>query len=812
MGDLEPGKTPVTRKGLKRDRQRDLQLVDSGGWDQRSEAQLREAFRQKLADLSKLLGLRDQRILALTKREAALAARITALETAERLRLSRTARRAHVRRQRFLNSPAGWACRGFFRIPLTAIRIVNFLLGGSFPRVRVAAEQLDRLLAARQWRAFIASVRTRIGNRVRAVTTNCWSIPLATLRDRRLVAATVVVFASEDEEELQATIRSIRAQTLARLEILVVRRRPQAAPGSRPRVAPDYRELATDVAAPSDAIVLARGKYVCCLQAGERIAPTYLEKCLYVLEDDLGCGMAYSHASGRGEADEQTTGDFDSREPLTPVCIAPHAVFRRSMAVSLRGERKSTQDLGRAFWSSLARACRRGRAVPEHLVMLAPARAQMICVAWPPPDTSPWQFDKRAWTAKSAAPRRRQGGRKFSLLARPLSVDTRPHALVVVPWLPRGGAETLLLDVLRHLTRNWRLSIVTTIKDSNEMAAEFAAVVPEIFHLAELVEPDSRADAIIALARSRGSRVILSSGAVAYYAALDEIKSNLPSLRTVDILHNDTSHIGDAVRASRSIDRHVAVSYRVAASLAQQGVPRDRIAVIPNGVDVNGAFSLDRVNRSEVRERLEIAPDTFVVTFVGRLAHEKRPDAFLEIVAALQRTAGVQALMVGDGPLADEVDLAIHQQQLSVRRIASVERALMHEIYAASDLLIAPSKVEGMPLAVLEALAMGCPVAATAAGDVERIIVRGYNGYVVPIGDPRALVPLIRELVRNPKRHAAMRAAAHRSVRASGATLETMAARYEQLLDKVTGRRAEREPKDDQVNAFATIEAKAAVP
>jgi glycosyltransferase involved in cell wall biosynthesis len=782
MGEAESAKAPLARRrGAKRDRPPDFQLVDPDPGEHRGEVESLKPLRQKVADLSRLLALRDQRILDLTRREAALAARV---EGVNRARI----RRRQLRRERFLNSPAGWACRIFFRIPLTAIRIADALFGATFPRVRAAAGPLERMLVRRHWRAFMRNMRTRIRKRVRAVATRYWSAPLAAWRDRRTLPMTVVVFANGSEDGLQGTIGCIRAQTLSRLEILVIRHKPGAGQTPSGRRRPDYIELVMDGALPGEAvrraIGKARGKYVCCLDAGDRIAPTYLEKCLFVLEDDAACGMAYSRASHDGGADEQALGDFDSREPLTPVWMAPHAVFRRRDALSLSREKCPADDPVRAFWSSLARACKRGRAIPERLVTLVPARAQMIGVAWPPPDSRPVPLER-----SRRRPLRAPRGRKFVLLGRPSAADSRPHMLVVVPWLSQGGAEMLLLDVLHGVAHNWRLSIVTTMNDANAAAPEFAALGAEIFQLPALVGPGSLADAIIALARSRRTRLILSSGATAYYSALAEIKSELPSLTAVDILHNDTSHIADAVKASRSIDRHVAVTYRVAASLAERGVPEGRVVVIPNGVDVNGAFSFDRLALAEARRKLEIGPGTFVITFVGRLADEKRPDAFLEIVAGLERAAGVEAIVVGDGPLADEVDLAIRQQQLPVRRIARVERALMHEVYAASDLLVVPSVVEGMPLVVLEALAMGCPVAATAAGDLGRIIVNGYNGYLVPIGDVRALIPLIRTHIRDPKRHAAMSAAAHRSVRAAGATLETMAARYERLLDDLSGRR-----------------------
>jgi glycosyltransferase involved in cell wall biosynthesis len=510
-----------------------------------------------------------------------------------------------------------------------------------------------------------------------------------------------------------------------------------------------------------------------------------------MLEDDAGSGMAYARAARSGDENAIDPRDFDADEPLTPVWTVPHAVFRRRLGVALKVDFRRLQEIGdqaREYWIRLAQICGRGRMINEDLVTLGPSERPAVDVAWPSARRGTLDRTPHSSTVALSAPAQ---GRRFRTLEKPISnltEDRRPHLLVAVPWLPYGGAEMLLFDVLQRLARDWRLSIVTTLRHAHDMAPQFATLTADIFHLADMIAPSSFLDFLVAFARSRRAAVLLSSNLNDYYEIANELKARLPSLVAVDILHNDAWHLGGAVKASAALDRHVAVSHRVAASLVERGVPKKRIVVIPNGVDVDGQFSPGQINRDALRQSFNLRPDAFVVTYVGRLAEEKRPDAFLEIVELLRHTTPVEALMVGEGPLSEEIALTIRQQQLPVRAIDQVERQRVHEIYAVSDLLIVPSKIEGMPLVVLEALAMGCPVAATAAGDLKRVVVDGYNGYLVPVGDFRALVPIIRELAGDPRQQAALRSAARASVRAAGATLETMVTQYVRLLSDLTTR------------------------
>lgn len=128
-----------------------------------------------------------------------------------------------------------------------------------------------------------------------------------------------------------------------------------------------------------------------------------------------------------------------------------------------------------------------------------------------------------------------------------------------------------------------------------------------------------------------------------------------------------------------------------------------------------------------------------VIGFVGRLSIEKGPDLFLDLVAGLKGSC--DAVIFGDGPMA--ATLRNHPVANQVRWAGAV--AGMGPHWHEIDLLCVPSRHEGLPMAVLEAMAHGCPVAGFAVGALDQVIRSETNGYLVT---PGALADLVRTVER----------------------------------------------------------------
>jgi glycosyltransferase involved in cell wall biosynthesis len=163
----------------------------------------------------------------------------------------------------------------------------------------------------------------------------------------------------------------------------------------------------------------------------------------------------------------------------------------------------------------------------------------------------------------------------------------------------------------------------------------------------------------------------------------------------------------------------ISAKYRISAS---------RMAVIPNGVDV-ARFSGSGERRLQARPRL---------LFVGRLAVQKNLPMLLEALVGVSEQ--FDTVLVGDGPLENELRASVTRLGLTnVRFYGRADGQELVELYRTADIFVLPSEREGMPLVLLEALAMGLPIVATDVPGSRDVVIPGDNGLLVPLGDPDAL-------------------------------------------------------------------------
>lgn len=203
--------------------------------------------------------------------------------------------------------------------------------------------------------------------------------------------------------------------------------------------------------------------------------------------------------------------------------------------------------------------------------------------------------------------------------------------------------------------------------------------------------------------------------------------------------------------------RVIAVSRPLAERAVALGIPRERAVVCHNGVD-GEVFALR--DRREARAALGLDPARPLVGYVGNLAREKGPDVLLEAVPALLRRAGpVDVALIGAG--GEEPALRARAAALGLGdRVRFLGRKVHDEVptwIAAFDVLCLPSRREGCPNVVLEALATGRPVVAAAVGGVPDLLDRD-NGLLVPPERPDALAEALAAALARPWDPAALRA------------------------------------------------------
>jgi len=210
--------------------------------------------------------------------------------------------------------------------------------------------------------------------------------------------------------------------------------------------------------------------------------------------------------------------------------------------------------------------------------------------------------------------------------------------------------------------------------------------------------------------------------------------------------------------------------------------------LIPNGVSID-AFSPDREVRQRVRRELEVEPQTLVFVHVGRFAavknHEMLVAAFAQLVG--QQPLPTELWLVGDGELREAVQHQVRALGIESRVRFLGVRSDIPDLLRAADVFVFPSRWEGNPLSVMEAMAAGLPVVATAVGGVPELVEDGVSGILVPNEDLEGLTAAMLRMVQHPDLREQMgRAARCRAVERFDIqqTVRAYEALYEEILQR----------------------------
>lgn len=237
--------------------------------------------------------------------------------------------------------------------------------------------------------------------------------------------------------------------------------------------------------------------------------------------------------------------------------------------------------------------------------------------------------------------------------------------------------------------------------------------------------------------------------------------------------------------AAMCIDAHVAVVRSLSdIALAQRECAPECAHVIPNGIDL-ARFAPDPESRRSVRAALGLADDAWIIGTVGRLAPEKDHELLVRATVRL-REQGSHLVIVGEGPERPKLLGAPGVHLVGVQ--SDVPRWL-----AAFDAFALSSKSEGLPLAMIEAMATELPVVATRVGGVGDLLEDCVTGLLVPASDVGALGSALAVLARHPERARAMgRAGRARVLSRHSAASMALAYQmlYQTLLERGQPRRA----------------------
>lgn len=201
-------------------------------------------------------------------------------------------------------------------------------------------------------------------------------------------------------------------------------------------------------------------------------------------------------------------------------------------------------------------------------------------------------------------------------------------------------------------------------------------------------------------------------------------------------------------------DGLVAVAESVAEVMSRtQGVPRDRIKIIHNGVSSHPVYP--EAEAKALRESLGLRDDDRVVGSVGRLDYVKGHDRLIKAMSGLRAEGmvNVKLLLVGDGPARSDLVRQAAEFGLDDQVVFAGFQPVSRKFLELMDLFVLPSRSEGLSVALLEAMAAGVPVLATDAGSNREVLADGEAGTVLPEDErqwPAAVAAALsgREVVR----------------------------------------------------------------
>jgi glycosyltransferase involved in cell wall biosynthesis len=387
------------------------------------------------------------------------------------------------------------------------------------------------------------------------------------------------------------------------------------------------------------------------------------------------------------------------------------------------------------------------------------------------------------------------------------AMDDR-SVLFLVSSLPMGGACKFILDVAAQLkARGYRVTVATTAyetKPANPWLNDLLKITPDVFVLSHTRLIDLPRQ-IVHLARTRRcSRVVISHSLMGYQL-LPWLRSELPGVSFLDYTHieyeTEWPNGGYALRSVQQqalLDLSLVSSAHLRDWMVLHGSEPDSVRVCHTNIDCE-KWAPNAAERARERFELGIDAKTALILYPCRLSEQKRPELLCNIVAELRKATRAPFIVVvaGDGELMPAMKSFIEKQGLvdSFRLLGAVPLQRVASLHNAADIFLLPSLIEGIALALFEAMALeSVPVVSDVGG--QRELVTPECGNLIPLGDAQEELPkyvaALKQLIEHPEVRRTKAVACRQRVR-DHFHLEKMTATFVAALEEATMRHHLRE-------------------
>jgi len=359
--------------------------------------------------------------------------------------------------------------------------------------------------------------------------------------------------------------------------------------------------------------------------------------------------------------------------------------------------------------------------------------------------------------------------------------------LYLISELDIGGAETALFNLARRVDRGrFGQPVVACLWGNGEVGRWLADAGIEVIYL-------HRRKTGLLLSALRVRRLLKSGRfrllhSFLYHAnivgRIAAIGTGVPAISSIRVMEVDRPlRVAIDRWTHRWAAAETCVSEGVRRWSIERGLPADKLVVVPNGIDCSKPIP----PAGTIRPELGLSDDAKIALFVGRLHRQKGPDLLLEAAERLcPQLPKLHFVLAGDGPLGKALALGTERSGISPRFHLLGRRDDVPRLMADADVFVLPSRWEGMPNAVLEAMAAGRPVVAADIGGCGELVVNGTTGKLVAPGNVAQLAEAIAAIVTDTALGERMGTAGRRRV-CSEFTIERMVRLNEELYERVLG-------------------------
>ena len=313
--------------------------------------------------------------------------------------------------------------------------------------------------------------------------------------------------------------------------------------------------------------------------------------------------------------------------------------------------------------------------------------------------------------------------------------------LALLQGFPMGGYTAFNADLLPRLVAEGHAITTCTTEwwRTDWRLDRVRDAAPDIHHAQAVVPPAAVPAYVDWLIVSRKIDVVLLSHSHLGYHMLPYLRARHPQVAFVDYVHTDWfesgmygSYATMAARWEGELDAQLATSHALVAQLTGNGCAADGLRAAHIGIDTM-LWRHDGERLADVRASIGASASTLVLLFAGRVSPEKRPHLALDVVSALLAEGhDVQLLVAGGGPLLQ----AMHDRAVTsgiaehAKFLGELDEQTLRHVYAASDVFLAPSEIEGIARSLYEAMSMGCIPVVSDVGGQRELVVAGTGSLI----------------------------------------------------------------------------------